>query len=49
MGLLKACETNIKRRKDYSKLIRNRKLQKKYPKLGQTQLIEHLLIIKMIK
>ena len=33
MGLLKACETNIKRRKDYSKLIRNRKLQKKYPKL----------------
>jgi hypothetical protein len=28
-----------------SKLIRNRKLQKKYLKLSQTQLIEHLLII----
>ncbi len=45
MGLLKACETNIKRRKVNSKLIRNRKLEKKYLKLSQNQLIEHLLII----
>ena len=45
MGLLKACETYIKRRKVNLKLIRNKKLQKKYPKLSQTQLKEHLLII----